>query len=194
MLLGDLHSFNLGLSEMDAHLRRAGTAHRPLTCIPLAAAVPLILTHFFLERMLKMFKKDLFAEFSTFLKGKWPVERGPNAHNQQQAVHEWVTGADFRARVRRGAAFQQTSPLCSYTPVYGLVSSFLDEADKQDDRAAAVLRLGAAEEFIRHVNVPRYARRRGRRLDRRSAKLHVCDTDVIFVSPPQWLCLPVSHG
>lgn len=50
-----------------------------------------------------------------------------------------------------------TSLLCSYTPVYGFVSSFLDGADQQDDRAAAILRLGAAEEFIRHVNVPRYA-------------------------------------
>lgn len=41
---------------------------------------------------------------------------------------------------------------CSYTPVYNFVSSFLNEADKQDGRAAAIMRLGAAEDFIRHFS------------------------------------------
>uniref|UniRef100_A0A3Q3XDY4 Uncharacterized protein n=1 Tax=Mola mola TaxID=94237 RepID=A0A3Q3XDY4_MOLML len=40
-----------------------------------------------------------------------------------------------------------------YTPVYELVSTFLNEADKQDNRAAAIMRLGAAEDFIRHFRV-----------------------------------------
>ncbi|XP_061769975.1 uncharacterized protein zgc:112980 isoform X2 [Nerophis ophidion] len=38
-----------------------------------------------------------------------------------------------------------------YTPVYKCVSAFLNAADKEDDRAAAVMRLGAAEEFIPHL-------------------------------------------
>uniref|UniRef100_H3CS68 Zgc:112980 n=1 Tax=Tetraodon nigroviridis TaxID=99883 RepID=H3CS68_TETNG len=92
------------------------------------------------EQMLQIFKKNVCVEFGTFLKGKSP----PNAPNQ---VHEAWAVAE--------ASVHHASPRCSYTPVFGLVSTFLDEADKQDDRAAAVLRLGAAEEFIRHVNVPR---------------------------------------
>lgn len=46
---------------------------------------------------------------------------------------------------------------CSYTPVYELISSFLNEADEKNDRAAAILRLGAAEVFIQHINLPGYA-------------------------------------
>nr|XP_057945681.1 uncharacterized protein zgc:112980 isoform X2 [Doryrhamphus excisus] len=38
-----------------------------------------------------------------------------------------------------------------YTPVYECVSSFLNQADEEDDRAAAVMRLAAAEAFIQHV-------------------------------------------
>ncbi|XP_076585679.1 uncharacterized protein LOC143320122 isoform X1 [Chaetodon auriga] len=90
-LLGGLRSFNLTLSEVDAHLRHA-------------------------ETMLQSFKQELAAQFSSFLKGNL---------NQQGLVYD-------------------------YTPVYELVSSFLNKADKQDGRAAAIMRLGAAEDFIRH--------------------------------------------
>ncbi|XP_061575849.1 uncharacterized protein zgc:112980 isoform X2 [Cololabis saira] len=41
----------------------------------------------------------------------------------------------------------------NYTPVFKFVSSFLDEADKRDSRAAAIMNLGAAEEFIRNFQV-----------------------------------------
>lgn len=48
-------------------------------------------------------------------------------------------------------------PICySYTPVYELVSSFLNKADIQDDKAAAIMRLGATEEFIHHFQVSGY--------------------------------------
>lgn len=48
-------------------------------------------------------------------------------------------------------------PICySYTPVYELVSSFLNKADKQDDKAAAIMRLGATEEFLNHFQVSGY--------------------------------------
>lgn len=43
---------------------------------------------------------------------------------------------------------------CSYTPVYECVKSFLNKAEKQDARAAAILRLGAVEVFLQHVHVP----------------------------------------
>lgn len=36
------------------------------------------------------------------------------------------------------------------------MSSFLDEADKQEDKAAAIMRLGAAQEFLRHFQGPGY--------------------------------------
>ncbi|XP_041790259.1 uncharacterized protein zgc:112980 isoform X2 [Chelmon rostratus] len=90
-LLGGLKTFNLTLSEIDAHLR-------------------------FAEMMLQSFREELAAQFSSFLKGK---------PHQQGLVYD-------------------------YTPVYELVSSFLNKADKQDGRAAAIMRLGAAEYFIRH--------------------------------------------
>uniref|UniRef100_A0A3B5KHD5 Zgc:112980 n=1 Tax=Takifugu rubripes TaxID=31033 RepID=A0A3B5KHD5_TAKRU len=93
-VLGDLQAFNLTVSEVDEHLRRAGTLQ--------------------------------------------------------------YYGAS-RGILLRDAIFHQTFLSCSYTPVYELVSSFLYEADKQNDRAAAILRLGAAEVFIRHVNCLGYS-------------------------------------
>ncbi|XP_061840553.1 uncharacterized protein [Nerophis lumbriciformis] len=42
-----------------------------------------------------------------------------------------------------------------YNPVYECVSAFLNVADKQDDRVAAVMRLGAAELFIPHLQLAR---------------------------------------
>lgn len=100
-LLGGLHSFNLTLSDMDAHLRHAGTAHRPLIHLNLKESCMLLNSSFlwhlsffniFSEKMLQGFKKDVFVEFSAFLKGKSPVAYGLNAPNQQQVIHEWGTG------------------------------------------------------------------------------------------------------
>ncbi|XP_051242575.1 uncharacterized protein zgc:112980 isoform X2 [Dicentrarchus labrax] len=102
-LLGELQSFNLTLSEMDAHLRLA-------------------------ETMLQRFKQELAARFSSFMEGKNLEEYGLSLPNQQAFIYD-------------------------YTPVYELVSSFLDEADKQDGRAAAIMRLGATDYFIRHIQL-----------------------------------------
>ncbi|XP_068607166.1 uncharacterized protein zgc:112980 [Brachionichthys hirsutus] len=84
------------------------------------------------ETMLKRFRQELAVLFSSFLKGKLVNVLGLNADpgsysdsDQQILIHD-------------------------YTPVYEFVSTFLDMADKQDDRAAAVMRLGAAEDFIQH--------------------------------------------
>ncbi|XP_018555299.1 uncharacterized protein zgc:112980 [Lates calcarifer] len=99
-LLGGLKTFNLTLSEMDAHLRHA-------------------------EMMLQNFRKELSAVFSTFLKGRALKEYGLNLPNQQGIIYD-------------------------YTPVYECVSLFLNKADKLDSRAAAIMRLGAAEDFMRH--------------------------------------------
>ncbi|XP_041839479.1 uncharacterized protein zgc:112980 isoform X2 [Melanotaenia boesemani] len=41
----------------------------------------------------------------------------------------------------------------NYTSVFEFVLSFLNKADKQDSRAAAILNLGAAQHFIRHFQV-----------------------------------------
>ncbi|CAN9510206.1 unnamed protein product [Ophioblennius macclurei] len=96
-LLGRLKPFNLTLSEVDSHLRRA-------------------------ETMLESFREQIFVLFSSFLKGSWVMQDGSG----QQVVYH-----DYRA-------------------VYDFVSSFLDKTDKEDGRAAAVMNLGAAEDFISH--------------------------------------------
>ena len=40
--------------------------------------------------------------------------------------------------------------------MYEFVTSFLNKADKQNDRAAAIMRLGAVEDFIRHFPISGY--------------------------------------
>ncbi|XP_067352949.1 uncharacterized protein zgc:112980 isoform X2 [Channa argus] len=77
------------------------------------------------EMMLQSFRQELAALFSIYVKGKTLQEYGPNLPNQQGLIHD-------------------------YTPVYESVSLFLNKADKQDARAAAIMRLGATEDFIRH--------------------------------------------
>ncbi|XP_034398869.1 uncharacterized protein zgc:112980 isoform X2 [Cyclopterus lumpus] len=52
--------------------------------------------------------------------------------------------------------WNQKSLIFDYTPVYEFVSSFLNRADQQEGRAAAVMRLGAAAEFIRHFQISGY--------------------------------------
>lgn len=47
--------------------------------------------------------------------------------------------------------------ICSYTPVYDFVSSFLTKAEERDARAGAIMSLGAAEEFVGHFQVSGYA-------------------------------------
>ncbi|KAA8595244.1 hypothetical protein FQN60_012379 [Etheostoma spectabile] len=77
------------------------------------------------EMMLQRFRHGLSDLFSSFLKGK---------------IVELVNST-------------QKVLLHDYTPVYEFVSSFLNSADKQEDRAAAIMRLGAAEDFIGHFQV-----------------------------------------
>uniref|UniRef100_A0A3Q3LDB4 Zgc:112980 n=1 Tax=Mastacembelus armatus TaxID=205130 RepID=A0A3Q3LDB4_9TELE len=76
-------------------------------------------------KMLQNFKQELSVEFFTFLKGKPPQEYGLNLPNRGAVVYD-------------------------YRPVYEFVSSFLNKADQQDGRAAAVMKLGAAEDFCQH--------------------------------------------
>ncbi|XP_034455630.1 uncharacterized protein zgc:112980 isoform X1 [Hippoglossus hippoglossus] len=77
------------------------------------------------EMMLYSFRQELSARFATFLKGMTFQEYDLNLPNQPGLIFD-------------------------YTHVYEFASSFLDHADKQSGRAAAILRLGAAEQFIRH--------------------------------------------
>ncbi|XP_028448182.1 uncharacterized protein zgc:112980 isoform X3 [Perca flavescens] len=77
------------------------------------------------ETMLQWFRQGLSDRFSSFLKGKI-VE----LENSRQKVL-----------------------LYDYLPVYDYVSSFLNAADEQEHRAAAIMRLGAAEDFIGHFQV-----------------------------------------
>ncbi|XP_030285527.1 uncharacterized protein LOC115588985 isoform X2 [Sparus aurata] len=102
-LLGGLKTFNLTLSETDAHLRNA-------------------------DELLQSFRKELALYFALYMKGKAVEEYGLSIPNQQGLIYD-------------------------YTPVYEFVSSFLNKADKQNDRAAAIMRLGAVEDFIRHFPI-----------------------------------------
>ncbi|CAB1459616.1 unnamed protein product [Pleuronectes platessa] len=77
------------------------------------------------ETLLQRFKQELAARFATFLKGRMFQEYGFNLPNQPGFVFD-------------------------YTQVYEFVSSFLKHTDNQNGRAAAILRLGAAEQFTRH--------------------------------------------
>ncbi|XP_008314868.1 uncharacterized protein LOC103383506 [Cynoglossus semilaevis] len=104
-LLGGLKTFNITLSEMDAHLRHA-------------------------ESMLQSFKQELSMKYLAYLKGTVLTTHSPGLENQPLLNYD-------------------------YTNVYEFVWSFLDQADKQDDRAAAVMRLGAAEEFVKHFQCAR---------------------------------------
>ncbi|XP_054865796.1 uncharacterized protein zgc:112980 isoform X3 [Amphiprion ocellaris] len=81
------------------------------------------------EMMLQNFRQELSEQFSSFVKGKTLQEIGLPLLNMQGLVHD-------------------------YTPVYEFVSLFLNKADQQDGRAAAILNLGAALEFVRHFQVP----------------------------------------
>uniref|UniRef100_A0A7N9AYW7 Zgc:112980 n=1 Tax=Mastacembelus armatus TaxID=205130 RepID=A0A7N9AYW7_9TELE len=88
LLLGVLHTFNLTLSEIDTHLRQAGS----------------------------------YFEFTSL----------------------FIIIIIFYLLI------------CSYRPVYEFVSSFLNKADQQDGRAAAVMKLGAAEDFCQHFQFSGY--------------------------------------
>ncbi|XP_031719069.1 uncharacterized protein LOC116392067 isoform X1 [Anarrhichthys ocellatus] len=80
------------------------------------------------DTMLQSFKHGLSAKFSSFLKGQTLEQCGLDHSNQKGLVFD-------------------------YTPVYEFVSSFLDKADKREGRAAAIMRLGATEDFVRHFQV-----------------------------------------
>ncbi|XP_075891193.1 uncharacterized protein LOC142893994 isoform X2 [Nelusetta ayraudi] len=75
--------------------------------------------------MLQDFKEGLCGKLVSFQKGKPLAEYSLNVSKEQAPVYD-------------------------YTPIYEHVSSFLDEADKQEDKAAAIMRLGATQEFLRH--------------------------------------------
>ncbi|XP_072240827.1 uncharacterized protein [Leuresthes tenuis] len=77
------------------------------------------------ETMLQSFRQELFTLYS-YLLGEAQLQ--VHSGNQQGLVH-------------------------NYTPVFEYVSSFLNKADKQDSRAAAILNLGAAQDFIRHFRI-----------------------------------------
>ncbi|KAM6941788.1 uncharacterized protein PEZ65_003791 isoform 2-T2 [Lycodopsis pacificus] len=77
------------------------------------------------DTMLQSFKQGLSAKFSAFVKGQTLEQCGLDPSNQRSLVFD-------------------------YMPVYEFVSSFLNKADKQEGRAAAIMRLGAAEDFVRH--------------------------------------------
>ncbi|KAI4832820.1 hypothetical protein KUCAC02_015764 [Chaenocephalus aceratus] len=80
------------------------------------------------ETMLQSFRQELSTLYHVFLKGRVLEECGPSQSRKNCRIFD-------------------------YTPVYEYVSSFLNKADQQDSRAAAIMMLGATEDFIRHFQV-----------------------------------------
>lgn len=118
-LLGTLSTFNLTLSEIDTHLRHAGThTHKAVhnvhtrglqtrvlvgimfalmrtqswTCRWMAYCTNAILnvSSFCPETMLQSFKVELSTAFTSFLKGKPAEEFDQRQSNQKGLIHEWV--------------------------------------------------------------------------------------------------------
>lgn len=78
------------------------------------------------DTMLQSFRQGLSEKFLSTVKAP-----------EQWGVNQW----------------NQKSPIFDYTAVFEFVSSFLNKAAQQEGRAAAILRLGAAAEFIRHFQI-----------------------------------------
>ncbi|XP_031614822.1 uncharacterized protein zgc:112980 isoform X2 [Oreochromis aureus] len=77
--------------------------------------------------LLQQFRQELSALYSSYMKGEALKEYGLSQENQQGFIY-------------------------NYSPVFEFVSSFLNQADQQDSRAAVIMSLGAAEDFIRHFH------------------------------------------
>lgn len=96
-MLGHLQAFNLTVSEMDEHLRRAGTTlwslQGHLAHIMKAVVAYLNLSWSFVEKMLLIFKKEALVQFSIFLRGQSLMEYGSDAQHQIRLIHEWVTSS-----------------------------------------------------------------------------------------------------
>ncbi|KAM7394550.1 hypothetical protein PAMP_021344 [Pampus punctatissimus] len=78
-LLGGLKTFNLTLSEIDAHLRQA-------------------------EMMLQCFRRELTAQFSSYLEGKRLEEYGLSILNHQGLIHETFILQSSKANVAEAKA------------------------------------------------------------------------------------------
>lgn len=77
------------------------------------------------EMLLQNFKIELSEKFVAYLNGKPAEEYGVQL---PVLIHD-------------------------YYPVYKCVASFLNLADEQNSRAAAIMKLGAAEDFVRHLSI-----------------------------------------
>lgn len=105
--------------------------------------------------MLQSFKQELSMKYLAYLKGTVLTTHSPGLENQPLLNYEWVS-LWAEAQLPVVCVILTIIPIApSYTNVYEFVWSFLDQADKQDDRAAAVMRLGAAEEFVKHFQCAR---------------------------------------
>ncbi|KAJ8363991.1 hypothetical protein SKAU_G00128220 [Synaphobranchus kaupii] len=120
-VLGYLHIFNFDLLEIDTDLRLA-------------------------ESLLLKFEGDLKVEYGTFLNGVETnlsdlISCGCYCHNANS----------FTAGCKKCKSRHLVVVLYNYSKVYNLVSEFLDKADKEKPRTAAVMLLGAAKNFVVHM-------------------------------------------
>ncbi|CAL8286023.1 unnamed protein product [Arctogadus glacialis] len=77
------------------------------------------------ERLLGSFRKELQVEFSCFVRGKMLSDNKRLRPHMNGLVHD-------------------------YTPVYECVTSFLNKAERQEGKIAAIMCLGAAKDFSSH--------------------------------------------
>ena len=168
-LLGGLQPFNLTLSEVDAHLRQAGTRSRAETDVHIWGNLNLLLlfliTRHFTATVFFLFRDHAPQLQARALRTVCNLPEGKDVAgiwfepSAPARPHLWVS---HTADVFKISGDKNSCPpsedltlvisymFCSYSHVYEFVSSFLNQADKLNGRAAAILRLGAAEQFIRH--------------------------------------------
>ncbi|KAG7491940.1 hypothetical protein MATL_G00009300 [Megalops atlanticus] len=119
-ILGYLHIFNFDLLEVDAELRLA-------------------------ESLLLKFEEDLTVEYGTFLKG---VEASlSDLFSCGCYCH---SASSFTGGCKKCKSRHLNVMVYNYSKVYNLVSEFLDRAEKEKPKTAAVMLLGAARHLVVH--------------------------------------------
>ncbi|KAL4658386.1 hypothetical protein GN956_G3089 [Arapaima gigas] len=127
-ILGYLHTFNFDVMEVDADLR-------------------------FAERHLQSFEEQLKVEYGSFLKGS------------QACLADIVpcrcychTAHPHNSGCKKCKLHHAFLTVYNYSKVYKCVSEFVDKAQKEKPKTAAVMLLGAAKLFAVHTQPDRHSR------------------------------------
>lgn len=157
VLLGGLQNFNLEVSDLDLHLKQAGSCIRRLPNLQLLPSIRLNASRSSREGASGL-QGGAVHQAALLPEGeKFDGVLLERAQGAGPCLRVSVDGSSSSSKLTKTNLCEDLDSLCrSYSPVYEHVSSFLDEADEQEDKAAAIMRLGAAQEFLRHFQGSRY--------------------------------------